>query len=405
MQAHAQIALRRRHRRTLGRVHRPARPQSADCHRATGQALDARCDAARRGAPPRLRRGPANAAATIAIHGRLGQLHAARGDYARAIDAPRAGASRSRRRPTARGGRRAAARTTSAAPTWRTTSRCSGSPRSPTARELARDRARLRLTAIAERGARAARGRLRREPARRDRSNDARQRRAGTARRPHGEGFDPARARRAAPRARRRRRRASATRSLAQDAALSAALEIRGDRRSAVARRSVRRARRRVRAAAVEPTRGIAAHAPSRARRSDTRIANDSLYRWEWQARPRVARARQRSGRRCVPTRPRSTRSATRPSAGRDLAARLSERRAAALRGVRGFDARADARPSRQRMQPQRCAKCSATLEQLRIAEVRNYFENQCAVPAVFDPSPAERRRARDLSDAVRRSR
>ena len=34
---------------------------------------------------------------------------------------------------------------------------------------------------------------------------------------------------------------------------------------------------------------------------------------------------------------------------------------------------------SRQRMQPERCAKCSSTLEQLRIAEVRNYFENQCA--------------------------
>ena len=137
---------------------------------------------------------------------------------------------------------------------------------------------------------------------------------------------------------------------------------------------------------------------------AQTSVANDSLYRWEWQAGRLLRRLGNdsealRSYRAAIDTlgKTRGWIATSRRGFQEDVLPLYEEYADLMLAGTRGLAAEDAAGALREVQQ---------TLEQLRIAEVRNYFENQCAVPAAFDPSQgARRRRARDLPDAVRRSR
>ena len=366
--------LRRLHFQPIGRIHRPA---------LGGCRLSSRYRAARTSTGlARFRRGARTQRRRRRDYSdprRLGQLHVARGDYPRAIEHL---AARARRRADelCAGRCSAAARTTWAARTWPTTRRCSASPRSPTARGSRRAASALEATAtlnalraLHETGAPVDPARLERVgdavralPATQP-SADAPRARAAASRARAGAGFRLA----AAARARARDRRARARRSRGRPGA---------DRRGSC------RARRGARGGGESRT-GIGAHAPRRAHR-----------------------ARRGLGRAPVPlrvaARPRAPRQARRPDdallayesavatldgttvGGGHFAPRVPPRCAAAVRGIRGLDARRAHAAAPAPMQRLRCATLQRNLEQLRIAEVRNYFENQCSVPIVFDRPP-----------------
>jgi CHAT domain-containing protein len=119
--------------------------------------------------------------------------------------------------------------------------------------------------------------------------------------------------------------------------------------------------------------------------------ADGNLYRWEWQA-GRVLRAKgDDAGALTAYESAIDTLGATRIAAAqsrsgfvRNVLPLYQEYADLKLASVRGL-APAEASPA--------LLEVRRTLEQFRIAEVRNYFENQCSVPDVFDPtgSAAER--------------
>jgi CHAT domain-containing protein len=113
--------------------------------------------------------------------------------------------------------------------------------------------------------------------------------------------------------------------------------------------------------------------------------ADGNLYRWEWQA-GRVLRAKgDEVGALAAYESAIDTLSATRIAAAqsrsgfvRNVLPLYEEYADLKLASVHGL-APAEASPA--------LLEVRQTLEQLRIAQVRNYFENQCSVPDVFDPS------------------
>ncbi|HEU4618088.1 MAG TPA: CHAT domain-containing protein [Gammaproteobacteria bacterium] len=118
--------------------------------------------------------------------------------------------------------------------------------------------------------------------------------------------------------------------------------------------------------------------------------ASDALYRWEWQS-GRLLRARGRDGdalaayRSAIDTLA-ATQAAlvtSRRGFERDVLPLYEEYADLTLASTRGRGA-AEAGAALRDVQQ--------TLEKLRVAEVRNYFENQCAVPEVFDPARGQPR-------------
>ena len=121
---------------------------------------------------------------------------------------------------------------------------------------------------------------------------------------------------------------------------------------------------------------------------AQTAGANDSLYRWEWQA----ARVLRRLGREQEAL-----------SAYRQAIDTLAKTQAWIVPSKRGFRQDvlplyeqyadlmlADARELPAAQVPAALQQVQQTLERLRVAEVRNYFENQCAVPEVFETPAAQ---------------
>ena len=136
-----------------------------------------------------------------------------------------------------------------------------------------------------------------------------------------------------------------------------------------------------------EPTRALTATRQA-VLVAQTAVANDSLYRWEWQAGRLLRRLGNapealRSYRAAIDTlgKTRGWIATSRRGFQEDVLPLYEEYADLMLAGTRGLSAEDAAGALREVQQ---------TLEQLRIAEVRNYFENQCAIPAVFDPSRAQ---------------
>ncbi|HEX6996559.1 MAG TPA: CHAT domain-containing protein [Gammaproteobacteria bacterium] len=113
---------------------------------------------------------------------------------------------------------------------------------------------------------------------------------------------------------------------------------------------------------------------------------NDRLYRWEWQ----TARLLRRMGK--EPEALVAYRGAI-DTLGKTQAWIVPSRRAFRRDVLPLYEEYADLMLAGARGRPpaeagDRLREVQQTLEQLRIAEVRNYFENDCAVPEVLDPAP-----------------
>jgi CHAT domain-containing protein len=374
VQAHAQIPCDDAALSSSATVEQLVR--AADCHQASGQALRAldALDAALRLASDA---DPDNVAATITIHARLGQVHAALGDYASAIDALERGIALAA----------TAQRSGDAAPLLNDLGRA----------YMVNDEPLRGLAAFADSARVAATAPLRLTAA----LNLARARsEAGTSDNLLGQleqiGADAltlqdseAKAsillglaelhRDLAPRSAARerhsqlaldasRRALELTRALGDSrlssyayGELGAAYELRGE---------------------LEPALTATRQAVLAAQ---TEVANDSLYRWEWQA-GRLLRRQGNSAqalasyRAAIDTlgKTRAWVATSRRGFQEDVLPLYEEYADLMLAGTRGLPAEAADGALREVQQ---------TLEQLRVAEVRNYFENQCAVPGASDPA------------------
>ncbi len=377
VQAHAQVACDDVASAPSATIEQLVR--AADCHQAAGQALRAldALDAALRLASDG---DTENAAATITIHARLGQVHAALGDYAAAIGALERGIE------IAAASQRAA----DAAPLLNDLGRA----------YMANDEPRLGLAAFADSRELAATDSLRLTAT----LNLARARsEAGSGENllPELEDLGSAARTLEDPTAK-----ASILLALAElhrDLAGSSAAR---ERHSLLAQDSAERALEITRAlddprllshaygelgAAYElrgePTRALTATRQA-VLVAQTAVANDSLYRWEWQAGRllrRLGNASEalRSYRAAIDTlgKTRGWIATSRRGFQEDVLPLYEEYADLMLAGTRGLSAEDAAGALREVQQ---------TLEQLRVAEVRNYFENQCALPAVSDPSRAQ---------------